>query len=175
MVLSYVDFDIEIEHLDGLAYKVEVRSPVGDTHAVMLFPYSSLELKNQLLLIQNALLSGRSLSRRALNSHQSAVKEFGHSLFTALFSGDVRSLFFECRRTAEAKSHGVRLNLRLLAPELAILPWEYLYDNRSGAFISLERKTPVVRTLEIAQPIQPLTVAPPLHILGMMASPNGLA
>ena len=38
----------------------------------------------------------------------------------------------------------------------------------------MSRNTPLVRYLECPQPIQPLAVAPPLRILGMIASPYDL-
>ncbi len=66
------------------------------------------------------------------------------------------------------------LKLRILAPELAALPWEFLYDSRQAEYVCLSRNTPVVRYLELPRPIPPLSVTPPLRILGMIASPHDL-
>jgi formylglycine-generating enzyme required for sulfatase activity/energy-coupling factor transporter ATP-binding protein EcfA2 len=57
---------------------------------------------------------------------------------------------------------------------LAALPWELLYDARRGQYVCLSVNTPLIRYLELPQPPQPLEVAPPLHILGMIASPSDL-
>ena len=70
---------------------------------------------------------------------------------------------------------GLRLKLRIASPSLAALPWEFLYDARRDQYICLSVNTPVVRYLELPQPPQPLAVAPPLRILGMIASPSDLA
>src|SRR6185437_10387671 len=42
------------------------------------------------------------------------------------------------------------------------------------AYVCLSRGTPLVRYPEVALPMQPLRVTPPLRILGMIASPSGL-
>src|SRR5207245_512214 len=57
-------------------------------------------------------------------------------------------------------------------PTLAFLPWEYLYDARHADYICLSRHTPLVRYLDIQQSVEPLTIALPLRILGMVASPK---
>src|SRR5262249_8942038 len=69
---------------------------------------------------------------------------------------------------------GLRLRLHLQAPELAVVPWEYLYDGRQGEYLCLSRHTPLVRYLNLPQVLQPLQVTPPLRILGMVASPGDL-
>lgn len=56
-----------------------------------------------------------------------------------------------------------------------MLPWEFLYDARSDQFLCLSRATPIIRYPEVPRVIQPLTVAPPLRILGMIASPKSHA
>jgi CHAT domain-containing protein len=68
----------------------------------------------------------------------------------------------------------LRFKLRIQSPDLATLPWEFLYDPRQAEYVCLSRNTPMVRYLELPQPIRPLTVTPPLRILGMIASPASL-
>ena len=69
---------------------------------------------------------------------------------------------------------GLRLKLRLQTPQLAALPWEFLYDHRRGEYLCLSRNTPTIRYLELPEPIPKLKVEPPLRILGMIASPEDL-
>jgi hypothetical protein len=52
------------------------------------------------------------------------------------------------------------------------LPWEFIYDPRRAEYVCLSRNTPLVRYLPLGQEIRPLTIAPPLRILGMIASPS---
>lgn len=75
---------------------------------------------------------------------------------------------------ARAEKKGLRILLRVEAPELASLPWEYLYDKAEGDFFCLSTETPLVRYLELARPPEALSIEPPLNILGMIASPADL-
>lgn len=103
------------------------------------------------------------------------MQEFGRVLFNALLEGEARSLYYESKREATRQGRGLRLRLHIRAPRLAALPWEYLFDPRAPAdYLCLSRNTPLVRYLDLAQPIEPLTVTPPLQILAMIASPTDL-
>jgi hypothetical protein len=68
---------------------------------------------------------------------------------------------------------GLRLKLRLGTPELALLPWEYLYDSERREWLALRSRSPVVRFLDVAEPPRALQVDGPLRILGMIANPGG--
>lgn len=168
-----LDFDLEIGLGSGREYPVAVvRSPAGEAHAVMQFPFGELELENRLKDLQIALLRSGGPRRRLLSSEEQSVQEFGQSLFDAVFTSDVRGLYYESQREAELQGKGLRLKLRIRPPELATLPWEFLYDPREAEYVCLCRNTPMVRYLELRRPIQPLTVESPLSILGMFASPR---
>ncbi len=91
-----------------------------------------------------------------------------------LVSGEIRSRFDVSRREARQQDKGLRLKLRFQAPELAALPWEFLYDDRQGEYLCLSKNTPTIRYLELPQPIPRLAVTPPLRILGIIASPDDL-
>ena len=62
------------------------------------------------------------------------------------------------------------LVLRVRPPELARLPWEFLFDPSQGDYLGLTM--PLVRYPQVLAPRQPLQVAPPLRILGMVARPG---
>ncbi len=172
--MDYLDFDLEVEAAGGRDYRIAARSPEGDTRQPMQFPFGKLELENHLLKLQNALLKSGGLHRDAVLSKEGqAVQDFGGSLFETLLSGNVRALYDACRTRASQEGRpGVRLRLRIQAPELAALPWEYLFDSRRGEYLCLSRRTPLVRHFEVAQPVLPLKITPPLRILAMVASPN---
>ncbi len=100
-------------------------------------------------------------------------KRAGGSLFEALFHGDLRSCLRGSREQADREGAGLRIRLRLAdVPELANLPWEYLYDHSAGRFFALSVASPVVRYLERPERLQPLAVRPPLKMLVMVASPG---
>ena len=55
------------------------------------------------------------------------------------------------------------------SPELAGLPWKYLYDDPD--FLSMSALTPVVRYLDLPRSSRALPVKPPLRLLGIISSP----
>ena len=172
---DYLDFDLEIEAGTGRDYPVAVLdSPAGSARGNMHFPFDELALENRLLTLQNALLRSGGEPRRTLSPEEQTVQDFGRALFEALFTREVRSCYDVSLREAARQGRGLRLKLRIQPPELAALPWEYLYHPGQCEYVSLSTQTPVVRYLEVPQRVQPLVVEPPLRILGMIASPSGL-
>ena len=80
--------------------------------------------------------------------------------------------FRRSQDSARNAKKGLRVRLRVDAPDLSALPWEFLYDTSSGDFVCLSSETPVVRYLEFSRPPEVLTVQPPINVLAMVASPN---
>ena len=175
MAHSYLDFELEIGIGQGREYPVAVlRSPAGEARATMHFPFDELVLENRILTLEKVLLRSGGKRRLALSNDEQVVLDFGRSLFDALLTDDVRSLYYESHRLADQGGDGLRLKLRFAAPALAALPWEFLYDARRAEYVCLSVNTPLVRYLERPQPPRVLTVQPPLRILGMIVSPTDL-
>ena len=175
-VVSYLDFEMEIAPGQGREYPVAVvKSPAGEARETMKFPFDELALENRLNALQIALLRSGGSRRQVLSPEEHAVQSFGRELFNALVTGEARSRYDVSVGAARQQGKGLRLKLRILPPELAKLPWEFLYDPREAEYVCLSRDTPVVRYLELPQPVQPLLVQPPLRILGMIVSPRDLA
>ena len=173
--MEYLDFDVELIHEAGRDYRVTVRSPAGEASAPMRFPYDEVALELALVKLQNALLRSGGPARRALTDEEQAVHAFGHTLFEALMTGEVRSRYAVSRAKADQEEKGLRVRLHIEAPDLAALPWEYLYDQGEGEYLCLSRSTPLVRYLNLPRSRETLTVAPPLRILGLVASPDSPA
>ena len=174
--MEYVDFELEIGAGRGREYPVSVlRSPVGEARGTMRFPFDRRSLSNQLLVLENALLrSGVTSSvRRGAAPSEAPLRGFGETLFGALFTGDVLTCYEQSLRQVieERRGKGLRLKLRLQAPELAALPWEFLYDPKEGEYVCLQRRTPLVRYLaDPRHPPQPLAVTPPRVVGGGKAT-----
>ncbi len=172
---DYLDFELEISSGSRPKYPVAViHSPAGEAHEDMQFPFDDVALENLLKDLQIALLRSSTVRRQIVSSEEQTVKYFGQKLFDALLKGEVRSRYDVSLLEAKQQDKGLRLKLRIKPPELAVLPWEFLYDSRQADYVSLSSNTPIVRYLELPQPIQPLIVKPPLRILGMIASPHDL-
>ena len=170
--MDYLDFEIHVFEQDDDRIGVQVvHSPVGESSSLPFdFPLSRVELENQLLTLQNALLRAGNSRRRIVSGDLAKVQEFGQVLFDALMTDGIRSLYYESRNEAVHRGVGMRVKLRIEPASLAALPWEFMYDDRAGAFVCMSRNTPIVRYLSLPSPVRPLSVAPPLNVLAMVAS-----
>lgn len=104
--------------------------------------------------------------------------EFGQQMFDAVFRqaeaiGDLFKASLNIVRQYQDKPVGLRIKLHIESPELARLPWEYLYDGSREDWVALRRRSPIVRFIDIDQPTGDLTVNGPINILGMIANPGG--
>jgi ribosomal protein S27AE len=172
--IDYLDFELEIGSGKRGKYPVTVlHSPAGETHEDMKFPFDELTLESRLKDIQIAILSSIG-NGRTFSSWEKTIRDFGQNIFDSLLKGEVRSAYDVSLREAKQQGKGLRLKLRIKPPELAALPWEFLYDSRFAKYISLSRNTPLVRYIELPQVIQPLITTLPIHILGVISSPRDL-
>ena len=171
---SYVDFDLEIVGSAG-AYAVRVlASPAGEASAEFVNPFAATELARFI----NAVGPPRVTSRRLvpLEGRVDEVRGYGQRLADALFTGPVDTAFRESLAACARERSELRIRLRLEAvPDLEALPWEYLYDSELERFLTLSKKTPLVRLLASADPSPPVTLTPPLRVLVMISSPTDLA
>jgi len=172
---DYLDFELEIREGGPREYPVAVRSPAGEALGEMKFPFDEWELGHRLQALEISLLRSGGTRRRIASAEEQTVQDFGRSLFEALLSGEVRTRYEVSLREARRQNRGLRLKLRIRPPELAVLPWEFLYDAERDRYPSLSSKTPLVRYLDLPEPAEPVRVSPPLRVLGMVTSPQGLA
>lgn len=102
------------------------------------------------------------------------IREFGQKLYAALFREGIRDHYKSLYFQAVGKNSGIRLRLELAeAPELAVLPWELLFDGEAYQFLALSEKTPVVRILGVSSPARPVEVTAPLRVLLIAPEPRG--
>lgn len=171
-----IDFELEIRECDPRDYSVAVRSPEGEVQAreEMHFPFDEQELEDKLEELEGAVYrSGRGYRRIRLPEAQT-VQDFGAALFRTLLPGQVGAHYEARLREARRQNKGLRLKLRVHPPKLVRVPWEFIYDPDSDAYLCLSSKTPLVRYPEQREPIEQLPMTPPLRILGMVASPFNL-
>lgn len=105
------------------------------------------------------------------------AKRVGQRLYESLFASPVRPCIEESLRTvAPQRREGLRFLINTTeAPELARLPWEFLYSPRNEDFLFSDAMKPVVRWLDVDEPPPTLTVEPPLRLLIAIASPGDRA
>ena len=166
---TYEDFDLLIEPGPPGSYRARVlRSPAGESAPVQFtLPFSSMELENLVLKIGR----GRRRARGPGRPESAPLKEFGGRLYSAVFQDELRDALQRSLSLTRAQGVGLRLRLRLAdTPELAELPWEFLYDPRHNRFLAQSRRTPLVRYLDLPDPPHPLNVDGPLRLLVMISS-----
>jgi hypothetical protein len=168
--LTYEDFDLLIEPGPPGSYRARVlRSPAGECAPVQFrLPFSELELENLVLKVGR----GRRRSRGPGRPESAPLKDFGGKLYGAVFHDELREVLQRSFSLTQGQQAGMRLRLRLAdTPELAGLPWEFLYDSRSNRFLAQSRRTPLVRYLDLPDPPRPLSVEGPLRLLVMISRP----
>jgi hypothetical protein len=173
--MEYLDFDLRIGARSGRSHPIYVESPaVGIVQGTMQ-PFKPLALDNDLKAVKIALLEsddGRGSNRSVPTLVEQPVRDLGRRLFAGLFTGDVKSAYEIARARANDKGQGLRVRLSIDDPALMTLPWEFLFDPGPEEYLCLSRGLALVRYLGVQQPPMPLLVSPPLHILGLVASPS---
>ncbi len=169
---TFANFDLLILR-EGARYQAHVvASPVGEAETQFDLPFTVAELR------AFTWLSGRATRQLRLTGSTPepplGVREFGSRLYAACFGGAVGQCLVRSLDKTRQDGQGLRIRLRLNSvPELADLPWEYLYAAGPHAgFLALSAASPIVRYPELPQSTTPLHVQPPLGILAVVADPQ---
>ena len=102
------------------------------------------------------------------------TRELGTRLFQTVFGGSVLAFWNQRLLAARKAGRDLRLRLHLSSTESWDWPWELLCDPDRG-FLAVHPGTPLVRFIELPDPIPPLRVGPPLKVLAVTASPSGMS
>jgi hypothetical protein len=146
-------------------------SPAGEAECDFDPPFSQQEL--EIFVLRVIGLGTRRRVRRIEAPEMQTVKAFGAKLFGSVFSNGVHDCLVRSLDEADRSDAGLRLRVRLSGtPDLANVPWEYLYDPALNRFFCLSDRTPLVRYVDLPSVVRPLTVAPPLRVLAMISSPR---
>jgi hypothetical protein len=164
------DFVIELDGRPG-SYRLHVSSPAGNDSLDVDFRPACLEV--DLDMMQAQVLASATRRRSVAPELERPLRRVGEALFETVFRAPARALFSSSRNQVEGAGGRLRIALRLRPPELARLPWELLFSDHYGGYLC--RRSPMVRYVDMAEPVRPLTVIPPLRVLGMTALPGNLA
>lgn len=168
--MAYANLELHFERT-STGYKTRVTTPAGEGQGEFAAPLSETEIDAFFGQVGEA-LNPREITLSAATSTVSpeVFQSLGKKLFDTVFQGEVRDLLERSLGLLEKENKHLRLRLHLNGvPELAQLPWEYLYHRD---FLALSAETPVVRYLDVPQSIKPLSIKPPLNILVVIASPS---
>ncbi len=176
MIDAYLDFDLSIWKEGDEYYAKVIDSPAGQSTKCRLpLPFHDLLHSDLQLRLENAVLRNAGHFRGPVGQGEKMLCEFGQQMFDTVFRNaqEIGDLFKASLNLVGQDKPGLRIKLRIEPPELARLPWEYLYDGSKKDWVALRRRSPIVRFLDIDQPTGDLTVNGKINILGMIANPGG--
>lgn len=166
---GYLDFDVWIDQKSEGLYRAKAWSGAAGFEATESFTLPPALKEGEPWSAGDGSLRGGSVAA----TDSAGPKKVGDELFRTVFQGELLKAFQGCLDKAQG-GPGVRIRLRLNdVPELAGLPWEYLYDAGGREFLALSGRTPVVRYLELSESLGTLLVEPPLRVLAVISTPRG--
>jgi hypothetical protein len=137
-------------------------SPAGPARSELVLNVTSADLLTELVQVQG------------VDPNLQVRKAFGKRLFEALFTGEVRDAWMVSQgRIKAGEADGLRLRLWINVPELAVLPWELLWEEQSNNFLATSADLVVSRYLPVPEPPVWL-IQGPLRILVVVESPPGV-
>jgi len=159
---QYLDFEILLEEAASSAhYRLRViASPAlaGDAKAEMTFAdWPTFKSDCQLFAKGQA--------------GKDAIQAFGNRLYQHLFVDEIKDCYERSLTQARLQKHGLRLRLRLDAPELRVVPWEFLYDPNHKFFFAQNPEILLTRYVESVQPRRELEVNE-LNVLLVLSNPE---
>lgn len=186
-ITEYEDFVLNLSR-EGDQYMGEVRaSPAGPSQKQRLkWPFGNEPHDLLRAKLESAILKGRGYRVGPITAEERVLREFGSEVFGAVFrnSDEIAIQFAASLRIVQTKTAsrsaapvGLRIVLRVDPPELAMLPWEYMFDQAAvddnGKFICLRKVSSLVRFVNVTAPPTSFRATRPLRILGMIANPGG--
>jgi len=166
---GYLDFDVWIDQKSEGLYRAKAWSSAAGFEATEFFALPATLAGGEVFSAGGGARRGG--SGEAVDG--ASAEQAGDELFRAVFKGELLKAFQGCLAKAQG-GPGLRIRLRLNdVPQLAGLPWEYLYDADGRGFLALSGRTPVVRYLELSEGLGTLLVEPPLRILAVISTPKG--
>jgi CHAT domain len=167
---GYLDFDVWIDQKSEGLYRAKAWSGAAGFEATEHFTLPPA-FGGQLCLAGGGAARGGSGAAEVADG--ATPEQMGGELFRTVFQGELLKAFEGCLAKARG-GPGLRIRLRLNdVPQLAGLPWEYLYDAEGRGFLALSARTPVVRYLELSEGLGTLLVEPPLRVLAVISTPRG--
>ncbi|MBM4461292.1 MAG: CHAT domain-containing protein, partial [Chloroflexi bacterium] len=174
---TYRNFDLLLTRAGARYRAIVVDAPAGE-ESVLFDPPFAADALPRLDGLARGVARGAERHIGAADDPGPAadLTGLGSQLFGAIFGGQVGTLLAASLASVAGEGAGLRLRLRFEqdAAELALLPWETLYDPAQGHFVGLGETSPILRYLALPRSRSALPVEPPLRVLALLASPDGL-
>lgn len=113
--------------------------------------------------------------RESDNTTPVNLQALGAALYQCLFAGEIGMLFNRALgETIGNEALGLRLRLRINPPELAALPWKFLYSPERRLFLAASVETPLSRYLNLPEPVRKLACPEKINLLVIITQNSGL-
>jgi len=176
-----LDFDLRIWAADGKYVAQVMDSPAGRSERETLRPPFGSDSNEILSLkLENAVLRGRGYRGVPVSCEEKILREFGSEMFRIVFreAASIAQKLSSSLDIVEQRSEtvdGLRIKLTIEPPEMAALPWEYVFDERQGdtGYMCLRHKSPMVRFLDFGRATTTFSIKGRLNVLGIVANPRG--
>ena len=165
----YKELDVRITATEN-GYEVEMSTPfvqgIQSLHGGDLPADRGIAQLNKLV--------AKAEKRRFGSKKAKAVEAFGTELFDAVFDGAIEKAYRDSVDFVLEHNGALRISLQV-DEKFADIPWEYLYDDDRGTFLTLSQDTSLFRRIETTHATRSQTPIDCLRILSMSASPKHLA
>ncbi|MBD2357322.1 HEAT repeat domain-containing protein [Tolypothrix sp. FACHB-123] len=156
--MQYQDFQILVDK----NHQIRASSEQGDVSSELRLDMNEIELALELIELNK--------------TNDKLLKRLGNQLYQALFPNQINARFHATIAGAEANKESVRLRLIFQSPQLAALPWEFLYDAESNTFLGNNIQTVLSRYIDVPLQKRDIKTAKlPLKVLLVISSPTDLA
>ncbi|MEZ4869925.1 MAG: CHAT domain-containing protein [Caldilineaceae bacterium] len=158
---AYEIFELLVGERRGDGYPLTVtQSPAGEANGLCRLDPRDGELLDTLGVVESN------------DTDADFLAGLGDYLFNELFVGEIGALYRSSLNMVRAQERRLRVQLRIEPPELAALPWEYLYDAAEDAFLAISPETALVRFVPMRLPVRPSKITLPLRVLVVIAQPH---
>ncbi|OUL23125.1 hypothetical protein BV372_30295 [Nostoc sp. T09] len=156
--MQYQDFQILVDKNN----QIRASSEQGDVSAEFHLDINEIELALELIELNK--------------TNDKLLKRLGNQLYQALFPNQINARFHATMAGAQANQESVRLRLIFQSPQLAALPWEFLYDAETNTFLGNNIQTVLSRYIDVPLLKRDIITAKlPLKVLLVISSPTDLA
>ncbi len=156
--MNYQDFQIIVDK----NHYIRASSEQGEVSSELRWD------RNQIKLTLKLIDSG--------NTNSELLKALGSQLYQALFPDKINARFHATIAAAQQNKESVRLRLIFESPELAALPWEFLYDEDTNTFLANNTETVLSRYIDVPLLKRDIKSASlPLKVLLVISTPTDLA
>jgi CHAT domain-containing protein len=108
-------------------------------------------------------------------TNKELLKSTGAKLYHALFPNQINARFHATMAGAASNNQSIRLRLIFQSPELAALPWEFLYDEGTNTFLANNTQSVLSRYVDVPLLKREIKGASlPLKVLLVISSPSNL-